>query len=102
MSVEAHLTKPKLAEYVAARMMGRCANGNEADSGRRYHAIRKDGLSFAAVCGATPGRRSAGWADHSDAVRAVEAVDCPRCRFAMSKFGLLRAVPQSMGGADHG
>lgn len=94
---DTHLTKPAPAEYVAARMLGRCANGNEADGGRRYHAIRKDRLSYAAVCGAAPGRRSAGWADYPDALRAVAAVDCPRCRLAMRKFGLLRPASPDVG-----
>ena len=74
-------------EYKAVRMMGRCANGNEADGGRKYHALRKDGLSFKAVCGAAPGSRSAGWADYPDATKPVEDVTCPRCRTAMRKFG---------------
>lgn len=77
-------------EYQAVRMMGRCSNGNEADGGRKYHALRKDGLNHQAVCGAAPGPRSAGWADYPDAVRPVADVSCPRCRTAMRKFGWVR------------
>ena len=77
-------------EYQAVRMLGRCANGNESDGGRKYHALRKDGLNFQAVCGAAPGKRSAGWADYPDAVKPVSDVTCPRCRTAMRKFGWLK------------
>lgn len=69
---------------LAMRMMGRCANGCEADSGRLYHArlIGPHG-SFKALCGAAPGRRSAGWADFLDAMKPVEKTTCSRC---LSKF----------------
>ena len=82
----------KRPEYIAVRSMGRCANGNEADGGVRYHALRKDRLSDRAVCGFMPGYRSAGWADYPDAVRAVDAVSCPRCRLAMRKFGWIKTT----------
>ncbi len=87
---------PAPAKYVAARMLGRCANGSEADGGRLFHAIREDGLSNTAVCGKSPGRRSAGWADHPSALRPISDVSCERCRSAMRKFGV---VPSKSGGA---
>lgn len=77
-------------EYMAVRLMGRCANGVEADGGRKYHALRKDRLNYQAVCGAAPGKRSAGWADFPDTVKPVEDVTCPRCRTAMRKFGWIK------------
>lgn len=81
---------PVPTEYVAARMLGSCRNGNEADGGRLYHAIRKDGLSWAAVCGKSPGRRSAGWANYPDALRPPTEVNCGRCLTAMRKFGVIK------------
>ena len=77
-------------EYIAVRMMGRCANGNEADGGKKFHALRKDGLSYQAVCGAAPGPHSAGWADYPDVIKPVTDVSCPRCRTAMRKFGWIK------------
>lgn len=69
---------------LAVRMMGKCANGAEADGGRLYHAklVGPQG-SFKAICGAAPGRRSAGWSDFLDSMKPVEKTTCPRCR---SKF----------------
>jgi hypothetical protein len=90
--MSAAATSPEPTKYVAARMLGRCANGNEADGGRLYHAIRDDRLSWAAVCGAAPGKRSAGWADYPDAVKPIADVTCARCRTAMRKFGILRSA----------
>lgn len=63
-----------------ARLAGRCANGYERDSGRVTHAVDYNGRSDgdyhmgAAVCGAKPGRRSAGWSSYRWA-----SVTCPRC-----------------------
>lgn len=76
-------------EYHAVRMMGRCANGSKRDGGTKYHALRKDGLSDRAVCGAAPGKLGA-WADYPDTVKPVTDVSCPRCRTAMQKFGWIR------------
>lgn len=55
----------------ALRLAGRCANGAERDGGARYHAVPASG---AALCGAKPGRRSAGWSPYEG-----PAVSCPRC-----------------------
>lgn len=59
-------------------LAGRCANGSELDSGTRWHAVPlgEHGLSWSALCGAEPGRRSAGWSSWT--VRG-QAVTCPRC-----------------------
>ena len=59
---------------VARRKIGRCANGAERDGGYVYHAILKNG--WTAVCGAEPGRKSAGWS-HED--QPLDKVSCPRC-----------------------
>jgi hypothetical protein len=93
---------PTPTKYVAARMLGRCANGNEADGGHLYHAIREDRLSWAAVCGATPGRRSAGWSDYPDSLRPIENVTCARCKRAMEMFGVLRRRAPRTEGSDTG
>ena len=56
----------------AVQLTGRCANGFESDRGRRAHAL-PEGWGRA-LCGATYGRRSAGWSAYDEA-----AVTCPRC-----------------------
>lgn len=62
-----------------AQLMGRLANGFEADSGTRIHLV-PDGTGHygagKALCGAEPGRRSGGWdVDHYIGREAT----CPRC-----------------------
>lgn len=59
---------------VARRKIGRCANGAERDGGHVYHAVLKSG--WTAVCGAEPGRKSAGW---SHEAQPLEMVSCQRC-----------------------
>ena len=69
----------KARGYSVMVLAGRCANGSELDSGMRWHAVA-DG--YAALCGAKPGRRSAGWS--SWYVKGQE-VTCPRCLKKLSK-----------------
>lgn len=45
---------------VFSYLAGRCANGAERDGGTLYHAVR----GWRALCGAEPGRTSAGWSSH--------------------------------------
>lgn len=62
-----------------AQLMGRLANGNEADQGRRIHLVSDDVGHYGrgkALCGAEPGRRSGGW--DVDWTRG-KLVNCPRC-----------------------
>lgn len=66
-----------LGGYAAMRLMGRCANGNEADGGTKYHI--KGPSHWKALCGAQPGRRSAGWADYADARKPIEQATCTKC-----------------------
>lgn len=51
-----------------ASLMGRLANGNEADSGTLVHLVPDETGHYGdgrALCGARPGRRSGGWdVDH--------------------------------------
>jgi hypothetical protein len=62
---------------VLARMTGRCANGFERDGGRLVHAICEDTSSHGvALCGARPGRLSAGWGPVST---EVDQITCKRC-----------------------
>ena len=58
---------------VAARKIGRCANGAERGKGFVYHALNG---GWAALCGTEPGRQSAGWQSEPE---PVEKVNCPRC-----------------------
>lgn len=65
-----------------ASLAGRCANGNERDHGRVFHAVpasaheRSFGISAYArsLCGKTHGARSAGWSHDTHA-----EITCPRC-----------------------
>ena len=58
------------------RMLGRCANGKEADSGLLVH-VKVDG-SYKAVCGKGPGRRSSGWTEQ-ELPLPIWAKMCPKC-----------------------
>jgi hypothetical protein len=60
---------------IAARLTGRCANGAERDGGRRWHALTAYSVFGKALCGAQPGRRSAGW----DWSSVRMEVTCPKC-----------------------
>ncbi len=75
--------EPKLPDYKAVRMLGRLRDGCERDGGVRYHALDLNRKGGRALCGARPGQRSVGWADHPDAMREVSETTCPRC---LSKF----------------
>lgn len=75
-------------------LLGRLANGQEADHGRVVHAVtmrqmQRPACPFnewgrrrandtvareVALCGAQPGRRSVGWSDGDEGT-----VTCPRC-----------------------
>lgn len=66
--------------YSVKVLAGRCANGSELDSGTRWHAVPTD--SWTAICGAKPGRRSAGW---SSWYVKDQAVTCPRCAKKVAK-----------------
>lgn len=59
-------------EIEFARLAGRCADGAERDSGTLWHAIEAG--ESVALCGAEPGRQSAGWSEHL----GTEAT-CKRC-----------------------
>lgn len=63
----------------AAALMGRLANGNEADAGHVIHMVSDDIGHYGhgkALCGAQPGRRSGGW----DTYHFVDSKPtCARC-----------------------
>ena len=59
--------------YTFRRLSGRCSDGAERDGGTVYHVVMAD--SDRAVCGAKPGRRSAGWSPYHGA-----DVTCDVCR----------------------
>ena len=73
---------PPHDEITPRRLLGRCANGSERDRGRVAHAV---GRRWAALCGVTPGKRSAGWSD-----TAAPLVTCPRCA---RRWAALAPVP---------
>lgn len=62
----------------ALRLAGRCANGSERDRGSLFHSVPQG--KDVALCGAEPGRRSAGWCSDPG-----DAVTCPRCLSAIRK-----------------
>ena len=65
-----------MAEYLVWRLGGRARNGADREGGVRMHALPIGSDAFStALCGAKPGRQSAGWTDDS---RHTE-VTCPRC-----------------------
>jgi hypothetical protein len=64
-----------ITEIRTSYLAGRCANGAERDGGTRYHAIPVG--SWKALCGAEPGRRSAGWSENG--FTQSHEVTCPRC-----------------------
>ena len=61
----------------SATKSGRCANGYERDHGRVIHLVdqpnREDYSMRPALCGTTPGRRSAGWSTRE------QPATCPKC-----------------------
>jgi len=66
--------------YQVQMLAGRCANGSERDSGTRWHALREG--EYKAICGATYGRRSAGWSSY---IQLHQPVTCPRCLKKLQK-----------------
>jgi hypothetical protein len=68
------------------RLTGRCANGYQRDRGTRIHALPIG--SQIAICGATYGRRSAGWSEWNE-----QEVTCPKCVRKLSR----EAKPQEAG-----
>ena len=70
-AAEAEIEKQR--NYQAARKIGRCANGAERGKGFVYHAVNG---GWVALCGAQPGRLSAGWQSEPE---PFEKVTCPRC-----------------------
>jgi hypothetical protein len=74
--------------FVSAQLMGRLANGNEADQGKRIHLVPQAVVQYGygvALCGAKPGRRSGGW-DVEYFKNA--APTCPRCVRKQEKVSL--------------
>lgn len=63
----------------ARRLAGRCADGAERDGGSLFHAVKNE--SWVAICGAQPGRRSAGWSQHIG-----DVVTCSRCLARLRKL----------------
>lgn len=73
-------------ETKPAALMGRLANGNEADRGRLVHLVPIETNHYGhgrALCGAKPGRRSGGW----DVVNPVSPT-CLRCISRQQKSDL--------------
>lgn len=67
-------------EVSAVRLLGSCRE-HERDAGVRFHAVPVG--TAKALCGARPGRRSAGWADHPSQIGT--AITCPKCAKAMAR-----------------
>lgn len=67
-------------------LVGRCANGAERDKGRLWHAINKQ----RALCGAKPGRRSAGWGPFPP-IRKGEVPERPTCKKCLRKLNKIES-----------
>lgn len=63
------------ANYRITYLTGRCADGAERDKGTLCHAVVNE---YRALCGAKPGRLSAGWSPH-----ASDTVTCEKCKRAI-------------------
>jgi len=74
--INAEVDAERKTEPAAMYLAGRCANGSELDSGTLWHALQNLETSRTAMCGARPGRRSAGWRGYPD---EIHAVTCKRC-----------------------
>lgn len=77
------------ASIVVARLAGRCSTGAELGAGTLWHAVdghdgteNYDGHSMA-LCGARPGRLSAGWIASAD---APELPTCRRCAVTLARL----------------
>jgi len=68
-------------EYIPLYLAGRCHDGRQQDGGYRWHAV----VGWKALCGAEPGRRSAGWAPWEPRTEEEKnhEVTCPRCKKAI-------------------
>lgn len=80
----------------AVKLAGRCSNGFERDGGREAHALPN--TSWVAVCGAAPGKRSAGWSSYDETeiicAKCVEMIErllnsrhCPVVNWAVIEDG---------------
>jgi len=65
--------KEQAQGYQVRSLSGRCADGFEGGHGTLFHAVEFE--NYVAVCGAKPGRRSAGWSMWGHG----KDVTCPRC-----------------------
>lgn len=54
------------------RLAGRCTDGAERGKGQLFHAVPT--ISNTALCGAKPGRHSAGWSE-----TVGQDITCPKC-----------------------
>lgn len=64
--------------YRPAYLLGKLANGAERDKGRLWHALPTAG-GIKALCGAQPGRRSAGWGPHHEGHADGQRITCRKC-----------------------
>lgn len=82
-----------MREFVAARKIGRCANGFERDGGRVFHAVLEGAWFDEALCGAKPGRkRGNGWSDTD----LLQDITCPRCLRKLYAIGYYRKVSEAI------
>jgi hypothetical protein len=63
----------------ARKMLGLCANGAQRGGGKAAHLVPEG--SSKAVCGARPGRTSAGWSDPLEYKELARV--CPKCLRAL-------------------
>ncbi len=71
-ALTAHYSVERELEYKPRQLAGRCLNGAERDHGLVIHAVNHMG----SLCGAKPGRLSAGWVEpyHDE-----QQINCEKC-----------------------
>lgn len=77
----------KINKYEPRMLLGRLSNGCESDHGKKIHAC-EPGKTAAycrgkALCGAEPGKRSAGWSDIENS-----PVNCSKCLKNMKDYDM--------------
>lgn len=68
-----------------AQLAGRCTSGAERGHGRLWHAV-ENGTAYGmerAMCGATPGRHSAGWSNTEGQI-----VTCQGCHSRLMRISM--------------
>lgn len=75
-----------MPDFQPRNLAGRCSNGFERDRGRLFHAVAVG--SWRALCGAQPGRLSAGWQEFKEG----NTITCREC---LRKIRVIESTPET-------